>query len=74
MKLNTVNVIEFSDDQIIGLASYPDDKEGNSEAEKRFSEVAKENGPFDQEEIDVALDDGIIEKGWWKLVLFHSTV
>jgi hypothetical protein len=70
----TVNVIEFADDQPIGLASYPDNKTGNGEAEKRFKAIAKENGTFLDEDLDAGVEDGIVENGTWKVVLFHSTI
>lgn len=71
--INTVNVVEFSDDNIIGLTSLPDTPEGNEEANKRFKSIANENETFEEEELEAALDDGVIEEGTWKLVLFHST-
>jgi hypothetical protein len=70
----TVNVIEFADDQPIGLASYPDNKKGNEEAEKRFKAIAKENGTFSDEDLEAYVEDGIVENGTWKAVLFHSTL
>jgi len=69
----TVNVIEFFDDMPIGLASYLDNKKGNEEAEKRFKAIAKENGTFSDEDLEAYVEDGIVEEGTWKAVLFHST-
>jgi hypothetical protein len=73
LPISTVNVIEFSDDMPIGLASYPDNKNGNKEAEKRFSAIAKENGKFSDEDLEDGLEDGIVENGTWKVILWHST-
>lgn len=69
----TVNVIEMVDDMPVGLASYPDNKEGNGEAEKRFKAIAKENGIQDGD-IDDCVEEGVAEARNWKVLLFHSTV
>jgi hypothetical protein len=73
--LNTVNVIEFSEGEILGLASYNDDKEGNAQAEERFMSLLDENtGLRSRKAKYAALDEGWFEDGTWKVVIFHSTV
>lgn len=82
--INTVNVIEFDGETILGLASYPDTPEGNNAAEERFKAVAKENG-VEESDLEVALEDGVADKYMagrtgrnsfdsWRLVIYHSTV
>jgi hypothetical protein len=71
--LNTVNVIEYSEGEILGLASYNDDKEGNAQAEERFKSLLNENtGLRLEEDVNAALDEGWFEDGTWKVVIFHS--
>ena len=86
----TVNVIEMAGERIIGMASYPDNADGNAEAERRFIDLCTENGDFkDSEfvpfihslkgeripyEVDIGLENGILEVGDWKVILTHSTV
>jgi len=72
-RITTVNVLEFADDQIVSLASYPETPEGNKEAEQRFKDVATENTGYPMKSIEEAIDDGVIEEGTYKVVLFHST-
>jgi hypothetical protein len=73
--LKTVNVIEYSEGEILGLASYPDTKEGNTDAEARFKDLIGENtGIRTEEDVAAALDDGYVEDGTYKVVIFHSTV
>jgi hypothetical protein len=72
-RISTVNVLEFADDQIVSLASYPETPEGNKEAEQRFKDVAHENTAYSAADIESAIDDGIIEDATYKVVLFHST-
>jgi hypothetical protein len=44
--LKTVNVIWVSDKSVVDkLASFPDDKDGNSQAEELFLKWAKESSP-----------------------------
>lgn len=73
-KINTVNVIEYTDDHIIGLHSYPDTPEGNKAAEKLFASICKDND-VTGEDLDSCLEDGLCESsdGSWRVVIFHST-
>jgi hypothetical protein len=76
--LSTVNVIEFMDSartSIGSLASFDDTtKEGNEEAEQRFTELANDHGIFDPDAISEALEDGFLEVGVWMVAITHSTV
>lgn len=73
MKLNSVNVVEYVDDSIVGLSAYSDDEEGNKEAEGHFSRCAKENGATDKDLKDYALGDGMYECGTYQVFLTHSS-
>ena len=42
--LNTVNVIEFCSGTIMSIRSFPDNIEGNKQAEALFWETASKNG------------------------------
>ena len=76
--LSTVNVIEFMDSErtsIGSLASFDDTtKEGNAEAEQRFTELAMDHGIVDPDAIADGLEDGHLEAGAWSVVITHSTV
>ena len=73
MKLNTVNVIEYSDDNILGVVSFSDDDDGNKEAEAHFSSVIKENGnEVTDEEIETFIEEGFYEQGDYQAFLTHS--
>lgn len=73
-KINTVNVIEYTNDHIIGLHSYPDTPEGNKAAEKRFADICKDND-VTGEDLDSCLEEGLCESSdeTWRVVIFHST-
>jgi hypothetical protein len=60
MKIQTVNVVEYFSDTIQSIHSFSDDAEGNAEAEKLFSEIAKENG-FSDEDVAAGLEDGWLD-------------
>jgi hypothetical protein len=72
MKLNTVNVIEFFSENIRNVTSFTDDVEGNKEAEKLFSDIAKENG-FSKNYIKIGLEDGYLERDDYNLFITHSS-
>ena len=73
MKVDTVNVVEYADDDLLGIRSYSDDDEGNHEAEECFRAAAKEHGAHDNE-LAVFVEDGYYESGTYQLFLTHSTV
>jgi hypothetical protein len=59
MKLQTVNVTEVVDSNIIQVFSFTDNPEGNKEAEDVFAELARKNGMEDE-----ALEESL-ENGYW---------
>ncbi len=72
--INTVNVIEMSEGNIVGMASYPDTPEGNKNAEQRFRDVANENTGYPLGAIEEAIENGILEDHTYSVLIFHSTV
>jgi len=73
MKIDTVNVIEYTDDTINGITSYDETPEGNVEAETHFRSVLEEHGDnLNEEEIQACLEDGYWEQGDYQTFLVHS--
>lgn len=73
MKLNTVNVVEYVDDSIIGIDSFTDDEVGNKEAEDMFIRCAKENGANDKDLKDYdCIKEGMYECGTYQVFIIHS--
>ena len=87
VKLHTVNVIEFTSDDLQSVRSFADDVEGNRRAEKLFKRLVKEyeaqglthNRDFvlsDKDDIQNYLDEGIFEYGppfiEYKVLITHS--
>jgi hypothetical protein len=74
MKIQTVNVIEYADNNILGVTSFSDEKDGNREAEAHFLAVAKENYGSDvlPEPEDFYLDEGIFENSTYQVFIVHS--
>ena len=73
MKLNTVNVIEYRNDEIETLHSFSDDEEGNKEAEDLFSDIMRERDGMTDEDIKVAMADGFYEEGTFQLFLISNS-
>jgi hypothetical protein len=72
MKVDTVNIIEYSDCSVLGVHSFSDDADGNKEAEQCFTTILKEQDVSD-EDIEVALEEGYHEQGDYQLFITHST-
>ena len=47
-KINTVNVVEYFDKNILSIRSFPDNEKGNKDAEKLFSNILKEHGIYNE--------------------------
>lgn len=71
MKLNTVNIIEYNDDTVLGIHSFSDDPEGNTQAEEHFSKILKEQ-EVSQEDIDFSLEEDYYEQGEYQLFITHG--
>ena len=73
MKIDTVNVIEYTDDTINGITSYDNTPEGNEEARAHFLAILGELGDnLTDEEVQEYLDDGYWEQGDYQTFLVHS--
>jgi len=70
-KIDTVNVIEYADDDLIGINSYAEGEEGNRSAESRFRQCATEHGCIEID-LDSFVEDGYYEQGTYQLFLSHS--
>lgn len=70
-KIDTVNVIEFADDDLIEINSYEENEEGNKSAEARFRQCATEHG-CQEEDLDSFVEEGYYEQGTYQLFLAHS--
>jgi len=75
MKLNTINVTEYTEaNGILGVQSFSIDEQGIKEAEEHFKAIIKENGDnITAEELEGFVEDGIFEQGDYQVFLTHST-
>jgi hypothetical protein len=73
MKLNTINVVEVTEDCLASVVSFTDDEQGGKEAEELFVSAMKtQDDNLSQDEIDVWLDGGFYEQGNYNLYIAHS--
>ena len=69
--IKTVNVIEYGEDDLIGITSFEETPEGNVEAEAHFKTILEEQDvPAD--DIDSFVEDGYWEQGTYQIFLSHS--
>jgi len=77
-KIQTVNVVEYVNDSVQQVISFPDTQEGNKEAEKYFVSFIAANSKrdgeptIDTDEVAACIDDGIYEQGYYQVFLVHS--
>lgn len=72
--LATINVTEVVDDNIVSIRSFPDNAEGNLNAEILFHDIIVENDEdVLEEEIENALEEGAYSKGTWACFITHSS-
>lgn len=73
--IQTVNVIQINALQVIQkLFSYNDDVQGNQDAEQKFRDLIKNNdGNIDDEDIEMALEDGYFDLDDSTIIITHST-
>ena len=71
MKVDTVNVIEYAEDDLQGIVSFDETPEGNKEAEAHFKSILEEN-KVDAEDIDSFVEDGYWEQGSYQIFISHS--
>lgn len=73
MKLNTINVIEYVNDAVVGIQSFSNDEAGVREAEICFYDVVKENGDnLLDEEIEEFVDEMYFEQSDYQVFLSIS--
>ena len=72
MKLNTVNVIERTDERLYSVRSFADNDEGNKEAEEFFVSIMKEMEEISEDDLEICLDEGFYENGNYELALVHG--
>lgn len=73
MKIDTVNVVEYCDDDLVGIHSFDETSDGNIEAQECFASILKEHGSnFSPEDIESYIEDGYWEQGNYQLFLSHS--
>jgi hypothetical protein len=74
MKLNTINVIEYVNDAVIGVHSFPYDEAGVEEAEECYRAIILEHQEDATEnEMDVYIEDGYFEQNLYQVFLTHSS-
>jgi hypothetical protein len=71
MQVKTVNVVSYADDDLLGITSFSDDKEGNKEAEEHFRQILLES-EVPEEDVDSFVEDGYWEQGEYQVFLTHS--
>ena len=70
--MKTVNVIESYQGLIQSLKAFPDNAEGNKQAEALFRANALENGAT-EESVDADIEDGVFARDGYILTLIHSS-
>lgn len=69
-KLNTVNVIELVDGDVIGISSFPNHTNGNINAEILFHDVIKDNYEDELDEvIEVAIRESRYAKDNYEIII-----
>ena len=69
--IETINVIEMADEEVLGLKSYDQNPEGKTEAKKLFKALAMEQGA-EETEMDDFYFEGYYESGSYQLFLIES--
>lgn len=74
MKLNTVNVVEAIGYDQLYISAFPDDEQGNRDAEQCFADKMKENNPGSHKHLGKALENGFwTDCHGYTISLVHST-
>lgn len=74
MKLQTINVIEITEDGLLSVRSFSEDDDGVAEAEKFFKDILKEQEPeFTEEDIESYLKDGLYERNGYELYIANGS-
>lgn len=71
--IQAINVIEFVDGKLMGLASFESQSVlGCEAAEALFGRLAMDHGVSNEVEISDAINDGFLEVGAWKVEITCS--
>ena len=72
--MQTINVIEYANDEILQVKAYEDSPEGNEEAQTCFKTIIKEHtSEVTDEELEGFIEEGYHEQGDYQLFLTHSS-
>ena len=75
--MDTVNVIEITDTRTMSinrLVCFPDNEEGNIDAEKLFKKILKKGyKTITLDDIKYALEDGYFSRHTYYIAIVHST-
>ena len=80
IKLHTVNVLEFANNEFQQSFSFADNPEGNKRAEKQFARLVREHNPrksetgkITAEDIEDMLDEGVYDDQFgYQVLITHS--
>lgn len=73
MQLNTVNVLDLENDEVLELSAFEASDEGREAARDLFkAKVKSRDEAMDEGEIQIFLDDGYYETGAYQLFLIES--
>ena len=74
MKVDTINVIEMWNGQMMQVISFEDNPEGRSDAEQLFTSMIQSNhDDLEAEDFDFYLDEGMFDDdNGWMIYLIHS--
>ena len=74
MKVNTVNVIEYAGDTLLGVVSFDNTPEGNQEAEEHYKKIILEHCvDCNEAELSSFIEDGYFEQGDYQIFIKHSS-
>lgn len=79
VKLRTVNVLEFANNEFQQAFSFADNPEGNKRAERKFKRLVREhekdvhNVEWEKEDIDNMVEEGVFDdQSGYQVLLTHS--
>ena len=73
MKLDTLNIVEMRNDDLVAVHAYFNTDEGAIDADEKFCELIRIDGATD-DEVDFFLEEGFYENGPYQVFLKTSDV
>jgi len=74
MRLDTVNIIEYAEDDLLSINSFDETSDGNIEAQECFTAILKEQGDnLTDADIESYIEDGYWEQGNYQVFISHSS-